>query len=129
MYLPQAPPRLSTMVTAFLILGATHYPRLPEVRTVERNVKIYVGRQNIIPFSKSINLLFRCISFESTCIIILRYPKWKNHWQDRSSRGPPRRNLNLTSTSTSRVSPRKRMSGAQTHPASDVAEPTKGACR
>ena len=45
------------MVTAFLILGATQYPRLPEVRTAERNVKIYVGRQNIISFSKSINLL------------------------------------------------------------------------
>ena len=118
---------LRIMITAFLLLEASYYPRLPEVRTVERNVKIYDGHQNNISCSKSINLLLLCISFESTGIIILCYPKWKKHWQDRSSRGLLRINLNLTSTSTSRVSLPKRMSRAQTHPASDVAKPTKGA--
>ena len=51
--------------------------------------------------------------FELPCIIILYDPEGKIHWQDRSSRGLPRRYLNLTSTSTSRVSLRNRMTGAQ----------------
>ena len=51
--------------------------------------------------------------FELPCIIILYDPEGKIHRQDRSSRGLSRRYLNLTSTSTSRVSRLKRMSGAQ----------------
>ena len=56
---------------------------------------------------------FFVISFELACIIILCDPEEKTHWQDRSSLDLPRRYLNLTSTSASRVSLRKRMTGAK----------------
>ena len=75
-FLPQVPSGLrTTIIATFMVALATQHPWLPEVRTVDRKVYIYVGRQNNISCSTSINLFTVLKGFHERRVLRYSPPK------------------------------------------------------